>query len=439
MEINNQNVMNIYEENIRLKDKLHKITNKNQEMLMFADFSNTLRKSSNIEEISEFVMNRMSKLINGKKVTFVRKEAKKDIYAFYYNNDGNIIKEVMSRSEFTKECIFIYCKNIIVGNKNNPFVAVPIKHEGENLAVIIVDDIDAKKVTPTKKRMFELFASYSGSVIKNALLKIQLMKEKSVITNQHEKITDDLLVAQKVQKSILPSQYKRFDEYVYYGDYIQSHYLGGDFYDFFKLDNDLVIFYIADVSGHGVASSLLTVFLRQAVRGISKSLVKKEVKILPQNIITRLQTRFNDLNIDDTIYIGILIGVLNTKDNKIVLANAGHNVEPIHVRDFSVKLYELEGLPINNWFNDNFSSFYEETEFSLEKGESLILLTDGAIEAKDEKGEMIGINKIKKIINANRKLKQKLQFDILVRSVYRHTGDNKLEDDIAYVGIKRDA
>ncbi|SHI88998.1 Stage II sporulation protein E (SpoIIE) [Geosporobacter subterraneus DSM 17957] len=429
------------EEMLLMREKLEKLRIQNSQLLFFGDFCSTLLSETNIEKISLRVMEQMHRLVGGN-IGFVRKEASADQYASYILEKGEIRKHILKRSELGSKCFFIYCKKIYVGNEKNPFIAVPIKYEGENLGVVMLENLDEDSFRAVNIKHLELIALPIGVAVKNCLLLQQSILEKHIIADQHQKIQEDLRFAQKIQSYLMPRGFRKYGDYMIYGDHKQARYLGGDFYDTFQIDQQRVVFYIADVSGHGVAASLLTVFLKQAVRGIVQSF-PETYKLKPSAILEKLQIRFRDLQMDETVYIGTLVGILDFKRHLITLANAGHNVEPVYLdpNNQQVITYELKGPPINNWEIDHSLLSYEETAISLEKEEQLILLTDGAIEMDGSGSAHKNIEDtdfIKRILEIKPQQEWKKEFQAKIHSLFEGLDKTHMEDDIALLAIKRE-
>ncbi|MFZ5968774.1 MAG: GAF domain-containing SpoIIE family protein phosphatase [Bacillota bacterium] len=427
----------LIEANRALTEKLDKTKEQHREILLFADFCSSLLKTTDIGKVSDIVVRQFGRLVDSERVSLVRKEAQQDLYE-YRCKEGEIIKKkLLHRNQLEKKFFFMFCHKIHIGADDFPIIAVPIKYEGENLGVVIFEGFGQDDVEKDNTKLMELFALPAGLAIKNCLLQQQVIMEKEIISKQHRVMNEDLAFAQKIQECILASGYHDFGDYEFYADHMQTHYLGGDFYDVFKTDEDTVVFYIADISGHGVSSSMLTVFLKQAVRGIAQSFQGK--KVLPSEILTKLQIRFDDLNMKEELYIGILIGTLDLQHHKIVLSNAGHNIEPILINKGlgMTSTCSVEGMPINNWFTDKQLLPYENQEVDLCKGEQLILLTDGAVEAINEHGTPIGMEAVKKMLINTRNLSLETQFQKLLQYINGYIGKKQLIDDIAFLGIRR--
>lgn len=423
-------------ENESYKKKIKELRLQNGQLLFLADFSSTIFKSSNLDTISHLIINQLKKLIKSKKVKFMRKEAKDDLYAKYILENQEIRKVNLKREELKQDSFFIYCNKVYIFlEEEETMVAIPIKYQGENLGAIIFEDFNPKNLDNLNNKLLDFYGDLCGLIIKNAILVEKSKDEKNIILNQNIKMENELKLAQRIQKNILPSGYDEYENYNFYKDNKEAYYLGGDFYDIFLVNEDEIVFYIADVSGHGVGASLLTVFLKQTIRGISKSF--KSRKIRPDKVLRELQNRFLDIELEEDLYIGILVCVLNLKENKVTFSNAGHNVYPIHIKGDYYDAYKIPGLPINHWFKSEEFYNYQIVEKDFEKDDKIFLLTDGSIEAKSKEGVQIGNEKVEEILFNSKDNDLKYIFENLCKELKEYTDDDFFEDDIAFVAVER--
>ena len=282
----------------------------------------------------------------------------------------------------------------------------------------------------------ELMGEKQTILQKNAIIN----EEKKIILEQNKKSMRELKLAQNIQKKILPSGYMRLGDYNFYRNFKPSYYLGGDFYDVIEGSDDSVVFYMADISGHGVGASLLTVFLKQTIKGLVRYYEKKGEPLIPSKMLGKLQSRFMDIEMVEEMYIGIIIGVLDLNENKITLSNAGHNVPPIHVMGSheTTELYEISGLPINGLGLDFIKFEYEDRTVYIDKGDNIVFLTDGAVEERSPEGEEVGMERIRRLMFLNRYMSFEEQFDILLSKVSQHSHTTRFNDDIAFLAISRE-
>ncbi len=426
---NEDKIQALLEENIKLKKNIRSLVEINSKIIMCTDIFTTLFKKRDIEEISNFLISQIIKNFDAKEVTFIRKESKKDMYCLYSYYNGKINRKIISRSELNCDCFFMYCKNIHLGNSDNPFVALPIKLNGENLGGLIAKKINTRKFKNINFEMINAYLTAFGIAIKNSLLSLELQNDKQVLYNYKMKIDEDLDFACKIQNAILPIGENKFYNYNLYGNLIQTRYLGGDMFDVIFIDASTIAFYIADVSGSGISASLVTLFLKGAVEEIVQYVILNKIKISPSIILKKIQKRFSDFIFTDNLYIGLIMGVLDVDSNIITLANAGHNVEPIHIKDGSNKAlnYMIGGLPINNWFSYDIPIKYDEIKINMDEGDNIILLTDGAIEVRNSEKNIFGMDTLNQIFINKKSDTFENQFRYLQQRLHSFTGDSKLD------------
>lgn len=217
------------------------------------------------------------------------------------------------------------------------------------------------------------------------------MNNKLVQTNKQ--ILDEIRLARNIQHHILPKKGKINGLNIDYR-YLSSEGLSGDIFDVFEIDENHVVLYIADVVGHGIGASILTMFVRQAIRN-----VVSENKILCPNFIFRdLTKRFKDLNLESDKYFTIFLGIYDRQTKEFIYANAGHNAIPILFNKTDCQLLDAKGFPITCVF-DNAS--YENHKIQLQQHDKLLLYTDGLTESKNFEKEELGLDKLLDIIKAD--------------------------------------
>ena len=188
--------------------------------------------------------------------------------------------------------------------------------------------------------------------------------------------------------SLLPQIFPPFphrQEFDIYALIHPAREVGGDFYDFFFIDDEHLCFVIGDVSGKGVPAALFM--------AVTKTLIKvtSSPGIAPGEILTRVNRELCQGN-DSCMFVTILCGVLNTTTGEIFYANGGHN-DPFILRRENEAL-RLEGnreLVVGAMEN----TVYETRQTRLQPGESIFLYTDGVTEAVNEKGELFSDERLR--------------------------------------------
>lgn len=208
---------------------------------------------------------------------------------------------------------------------------------------------------------------------------------QQTILEQNKKLQDDLNVAKKLQCSLLPRNLPE-DKINFSFIYKPCEALGGDFLDIFRIDDDHLGLYIADVSGHGVSASMFTIFLRTS---INKKLLS------PAQALKELYSEFNSCNFSHDLYITVFYAILNLRDMSITFSNAGHNVCPILFNSGRFELLRAPGTPISNWLD---APAYIEKNTSLKSGDRIFFYTDGITELKNNENEQFGEERLLDIL-----------------------------------------
>lgn len=202
-------------------------------------------------------------------------------------------------------------------------------------------------------------------------------------------LVDDIRFVRKVQSSILPKD-KTYGNIELRGLYIPSSNVSGDLYDIIKLDENRYAFYIADVMGHGVKASILTMFIKVTI----SSIFDKHPDFSVSDALLKLRDKFSDLEIDSSQYFTAWLGLFDFSTNTLSYSNAGHNCPPMIYRkevDHCEYLH-ASGRMISNIIEPD---VYNEVKICLKDEDKILFFTDGAIETTDKNGREYGIERLK--------------------------------------------
>ena len=203
------------------------------------------------------------------------------------------------------------------------------------------------------------------------------------------KMNREIELARTIQTSMLPGT-RAFGPLRFDSRYIPSNQLSGDMFDIILLNRKQVALYIADVVGHGISASILTMFVRQTMRSI---LSEGEV-FLPAAVLHELRRRFEEIALGDNQYFSLFYGYIDLENGQMTYANAGHNCPPL--------VYE------NGRFFDLNSSgqllstaipyrAHKEKRLSLRPGQKILFFTDGMVETENRAGERYGRKSIERL------------------------------------------
>ncbi len=246
---------------------------------------------------------------------------------------------------------------------------------------------------------------------------------------ERERAESELRIASNIQMSILPKSF-RTD---YQGGRLDvsasirpAREVGGDFYDFFELDDDNVCAVIADVSGKGVPAALFM--------AVTKTLLKAKSGMTadPALMLTSLN---NELARDNemTMFVTVFCAVLNVASGRIRYASGGHNPAVVIASDGSMRLVgEPKGLVVGALEDIT----YETGDLVLQKGEYLFLYTDGVVEAQNSRGEFFGDDRMLAALAEGRDLNAKALTDSVLQAVTAFAGEADQSDDITMLALR---
>jgi sigma-B regulation protein RsbU (phosphoserine phosphatase) len=206
-------------------------------------------------------------------------------------------------------------------------------------------------------------------------------------------------IAQSIQKSILPINDKHWNTVEINAIYLPSGDLGGDVYDLIQMNENEYLFYIADVSGHSIQASLLTIYLRENIRANAAKNAHEDITALMRSLLTN----YKALDIDAMMYIGLLLCKYDKEKNELSVLNAGHNCYPLIIRGTGrVEEIPICGMPLSSVSDEN---SYEAETVGLYSGDRVVLFTDGLAE---EQGigmqEPFGSLGVRRVVEENYRL-----------------------------------
>ena len=336
------------------------------------------------------------------------------------NTDGDIIYE---NDSLRKSCGSNIGENALLGNNN--IIQGTFSSELENRDCLrkeikFRDEIflrNSKFIYNENKEIVAILEDF-----RNITVEVISIKKYEEITSRNQR---ELEEAKKIQKAILPQKGDCNSLAINYR-YIPSRFLSGDMFDIIKIDDDKISIYIADVAGHGISSSLITMFIRQTM----KDLINGNSIYEPNILLYELTKRFAELNLEDDQYFTIFYGVFSKSKNEFKFANAGHNAIPIKkCKNGNIELVQAAGLPISLLFT---KGEYSENVIDLEIGDKILFYTDGITETKDYFNEEYGIERIIMIMEEN----NRNILDNIINSVVMYRWGNQ-KDDIAILLIER--
>ena len=218
---------------------------------------------------------------------------------------------------------------------------------------------------------------------------------KHYIDEAAARFDKDLEIAKQIQQSALPSvfpPYPNRKDFSIYASMNAAKEVGGDFYDFYLVDENHLAFVIADVSGKGIPGAMFMM--------TSKTLIKSfaESGLPVHEVLTNVNTQLCQNN-EAGMFVTAWMGILDLQTGLIKFANAGHNPPLVKHKDGS---YEFLKGKVNFVLAGMDMVKYKEQELQLQPGDEIYLYTDGVTEAHNSKNELFGEERLLESLNSTK-------------------------------------
>jgi len=301
------------------------------------------------------------------------------------------------------------------GYRTKSMITVPLK-VGERITGVaqVINRLDGKPFDADDLELFIALCSMAAIAIENAKMHKSLMEKQRLIK--------DMEFARTVQESFLPQQTPVIRNYTFSAHYTPAQEVGGDFYDFIHLDGGRIGVVIGDVSGKGVPAALYMAKLGSDM----KTLAFTEGE--PSSAVQKL----NDLLVERSrrgMFATLLYIELDSQSGRLVMVSAGHLPPIIRKADGSLKkLAATGGSPLGILAGMKFI----QGSASLEQGDTMILYTDGIIEAMNGREELYGYERFEKLLRKGPADPEGLKTAI-ISDVNRFTGLSPQHDDMTLV------
>ena len=273
---------------------------------------------------------------------------------------------------------------------------------------------ELEKLTNTMANMEHSLKEYGANLLK--------------ITSEKERISTELTLATKIQASMLPHTFPPYPnrhEFDIYAVMEPAREIGGDFYDFFLIDEDHLCLVIADVSGKGIPAALFMM--------ISKTILQSCAMLgrSAADILTKTNEALCSNN-QVEMFVTVWLGILEISTGRLSAANAGHEYPVIKRNGGVYELYkDKHGIAIGAMDGVH----YKEYTLRLEPGDSFFLYTDGVPEATDAEAKMFGVDRLVDVLNQGTGTTQKERLTDVRKAVSEFVQDAEQFDDLTMLGF----
>jgi serine phosphatase RsbU (regulator of sigma subunit) len=243
-----------------------------------------------------------------------------------------------------------------------------------------------------------------------------------------QSIEQELRVARSIQQALLPQGLPQIDGWQITPYYQPAREVGGDFYDFFELEDGRLGVVEGDATGKGMPAALVASAACSMLRAVAQALGSSS----PGEVLARVNETLLD-RIPPNMFVTCFYSILDPKRASLSYANAGHDLPYLWGGGHAEEL-RARGMPLGLMPGME----YEEKEIELDAGEGVLFYTDGLVEAHDPKGEMFGFPRLRALIAEHGE--ERSLGNLLLEELYSFVGEGwEQEDDITLLTLKRSA
>lgn len=300
-------------------------------------------------------------------------------------------------------------------------LVVPLVAQGELLGTLNLGRrLSDQPYSSEDRKLLANLASQVAPAVKVA----QLVRQQEQAAKERERIDQELRVAALIQQTLLPKDLPSLSGWSIDAYYRPAREVGGDFYDFIALPDNKLGLVVGDVTDKGVPAALVMATTRSTLRSVAQHNDDPGAVLAAANEELVAE-------IPEGMFITCLYGVLEPRTGLFRYANAGHNLPYVRTSTGVVEL-RATGMPLGLLPGMT----YEEKEQVLAPGETMLLSSDGIVEAHDSEREMFGFPRMMGIVAANSGNKNLIQ--VLLRELDSFVGPTaEQEDDVTLVTVTR--
>ena len=297
--------------------------------------------------------------------------------------------------------IYILIKRVIINN---------LKRVNDTLGQITKGDLNVTVDVRSNKEFSSLSDDINSTVT----------TLKRYIAEAAARIDKELEYAKQIQLSALPTNFPDDDEFTIYAQMIAAREVGGDFYDFYKINDHTVAFLVADVSGKGIPAAMFMMTAKTIIKDLAES------GMAVNDIFTKANEKLCENN-ESGMFVTAWMGILDLETGNLQFANAGHNpplvkkagggFEYLKTRAGFV-LAGIEGMR------------YRASELTLSAGDRIFLYTDGVPEATNVENKLYGDDRLLAFVNKNVTVDAAVFLPALKENIDEFVGDAPQFDDI---------
>lgn len=307
------------------------------------------------------------------------------------------------------------------GQHIRSWLGVPLIAKGRVLGVLNVDSLEPGHFAPKDAEVVQAFADQAAVSIENARL----------YAESKTRLEQELMIARQLQRNLFPHSLPNIPQLRIAARCIPAHETGGDFYDCFVLpgDSHLLAMLIGDASGKSIPAAMLMAVARSVARSEARD------HILPE-IVMRETNQLLVQDMSPGSFVALSYATIDVHSRKLILSNAGQLTPLLIHADGRLSYLEVPGptLPLGIYADID----YEALEVHLEIGDTLVMYTDGLVEAQQKSRKLFGFERLEKLVRKHRARNPEQLIDHLIHEVGLFTSPAQPHDDITIMVVQID-
>ncbi len=260
-------------------------------------------------------------------------------------------------------------------------LSIPIQFQGQLIGLLTVTNKkDQRSFNQEDLRLLSIIAAQSGQIIRNSQLQQNALEK--------ERLSMELATARKIQEALLPDTIPNLPDLEIAFYFNPAEEVGGDYFDFFPLNENQLGIVQADVSGHGASAAMIMAMLKGILHSLSKNFLDLPTALSQINHVVH-QTA------PPETFITMLMLVYDNNNHTLSLSNAGHN-PPLLFQNNTNTLHflDLHGCALNCLSN----AIYGVSKINLHPDDFILIYTDGLTESVNQHSEMFGHRRLRNIL-----------------------------------------
>ena len=341
------------------------------------------------------------------------------------------INEVFNTADVSGNDSLIYFRS---GNTDMLAVMTPVGVHDWNFVTILPQSVISDTSSRIAMSLLRVVLSVAVSFLLLLASIIALFNQLRGMTADKERITAELNVATKIQSDMMPYNFPERDDIELYATMTPAKEVGGDFYDFFFIDDDSLAMIMADVSGKGMPAALFMVIAKSVLRNIC--MVERNSGRSSDGVTSHILGVANNVLCENNrsgFFVTTWLGILTISTGELRYTNAGHEYPALRRSGGNYELLVTDNCPPLATMED---LQFEEEYIKLEYGDIIFLYTDGVPEAKNAEAARFGTDRMLEILNSGKHANIVEMLTDMKNEIDKFTGEMDPFDDVTMMCMK---